>query len=89
MHRIDKAFSGWTSLFIANKPVTMTLDTEKGELTLFDQQQVSLGTYRNDQLKNGVFYPACAAFYSDTKVSIMKLTPTGVPISTFQTTQLP
>ena len=52
----------------------MTLDTEKGELTLFDQQQVSLGTYQNDDFKNGIFYPACSVCYRDSKVSMMKLT---------------
>ena len=67
----------------------MTLDTEKGELTLFDQQQVSLGTYRNDDFKIGVFYPACSLYYKESKVSMMKLTPNGVPVSTLQMTEQP
>ena len=35
---IENAFPGWTSLLKENKPVTMTLDTEKGELTIFDPE---------------------------------------------------
>ena len=53
----------------------MTLDTEKGELTLFSSEQVSLGTYKNEDFKNGVFYPACSVYYKASKVSIMQLAP--------------
>ena len=87
INRIKNAFPGWTSAFEIGKPVTMTLDTEKGELTLFNSEQVSLGTYRNDDFKIGVFYPACTVFLKKSKVSISKLTPTDVPVSTLQTTQ--
>ena len=52
----------------------MTLDTEKGELTLFNSEQVSLGTYKNEDFKNGVFYPACTVYDLASKVSMMKLT---------------
>ena len=75
INRTKNAFPGWTSLFKENSIVTMTLDTEKGELTLFSSEQVSLGTYKNEDFKNGVFYPACSVYYSASKVSIMQLAP--------------
>ena len=87
INRTKNAFPGWTSAFKVNSIVTMTLDTEKGELTLFNSEQVSLGTYKNEDFKNGVFYPACSVLFKESKVSISKLTPVGVPNSTLQTTQ--
>ena len=70
INRTENAFPGWTSVFEIGKPVTMTLDTEKGELTLFSSEQVSLGTYKNEDFKNGVFYPACTVYLKESKVSI-------------------
>ena len=38
INRKKNAFPGWTSKFEEKAKVTMTLDTEKGELTIFDSQ---------------------------------------------------